>query len=56
MEKFHIEELHNLHSSQDIMRQIKSRRVRWAGNEAHMGEEIKVYKVWWESPKERDQL
>jgi hypothetical protein len=21
-----------------------------------MGEEIKVYKVWWESPKERDHL
>jgi hypothetical protein len=29
----------------DITRQIKSRRMRWAGHVAHMGEERKVYRV-----------
>jgi hypothetical protein len=36
------EELHNLYSSPDITRQIKSRRMRWAGHVARMGEEIKA--------------
>jgi hypothetical protein len=39
------EELHYLYSSPDIIRQIKSRRIRWAGHVARMGEERKVYKV-----------
>jgi hypothetical protein len=43
--KLHNEELHNLHSSPDIFRQVKSRRMRWAGHVAHMGEERKVFKV-----------
>jgi hypothetical protein len=30
--KLHNEELHNLHSSPDIIRQVKSRRMRWAGH------------------------
>jgi hypothetical protein len=38
-------ELHNLYSSPDIIRQIKSRRMRWAGHVARMGEERKVHKV-----------
>jgi hypothetical protein len=43
--KFHNEELRNLYSYPDIIRQVKSRRMRWAGNVARMGEERKVYKV-----------
>jgi hypothetical protein len=43
--KLHNEELHNLYSSPDIIRHVKSRRMRWAGHVAHMGEERKVYKV-----------
>jgi hypothetical protein len=43
--KFHNEELHNLYSSPGIIRQVKSRRMRWAGHVAHMGEERKMYKV-----------
>jgi hypothetical protein len=39
------EELHNLYSSPNIIRQIKSRRIKWSGHVAHMGEERKVYKV-----------
>jgi hypothetical protein len=38
-------ELHNLYSSPDIIRQIKSRRTRWAGHVARMGEGRKVYWV-----------
>jgi hypothetical protein len=43
--KLHHEELHNLNSYPDIIRQVKSRRMRWAGYVARMGKERKVYKV-----------
>jgi hypothetical protein len=43
--KLHSEELHDLYSSPDIIRQIKSKRMRWARHVARMGEERKVYKV-----------
>jgi hypothetical protein len=36
--KLHSVELLNLYSSPDIIRQIKSRRMRWAGHVARMGE------------------
>jgi hypothetical protein len=36
--KLHNEELHNLYSSPNIIRQIKSRTMRWAGYVARMGE------------------
>jgi hypothetical protein len=34
-----------LYSFPNIIRQIKSRRIRWAGNMARMAEERKVYNV-----------
>jgi hypothetical protein len=43
--KLHNGELHNLDSSSDIIRQIKSRRMRWAGHVARMVEERNVYRV-----------
>jgi hypothetical protein len=43
--KLHYEELHNLYSSPDIIRQVKSRRMRWAGHVVRMGQEREVYKV-----------
>jgi hypothetical protein len=43
--KLHNEELCNLYSSSHIIRQIKSRQMRWAGHVAHVGEERKLYKV-----------
>jgi hypothetical protein len=43
--KLHNEELHILYSSPNIIRQIKSRRMRWAEHVARMGEEMNVYKV-----------
>jgi hypothetical protein len=42
--KNHNEELHILYSS-NIIRQIKSRRTRWAGHVARMGEDRNVYRV-----------
>jgi hypothetical protein len=53
--KLHSEELHILYSSPN-MRQIKLRRMRWVGHVARMEEERKIYRVWWESPKEREPL
>jgi hypothetical protein len=49
--KLHNKELHNLYSSADIIRQGKSRRMRWAGHVARMGEERKLYKVWVGKPE-----
>jgi hypothetical protein len=36
--KLHNEELHNLYSLPNIIRMMKSRRMRWAGHIARMGE------------------
>jgi hypothetical protein len=53
--KLHSEELHSLYSPLNIIRQIKSRRMRWAEHVARMYEERKEYsRFWWKSPKERD--
>jgi hypothetical protein len=43
--KLHNEELHNLYSSPEIIRKVKSRRMRWEGLLSRMGEERIVYKV-----------
>jgi hypothetical protein len=45
LRKLHNEELHILYFSPNIIRQIKSRRMRWVGHVARMGEERNVYKV-----------
>jgi hypothetical protein len=49
--KLHIEERNNLYSSPDIIRQIESRRMWWAGHVARMGEERKLYKVLMGKPE-----
>jgi hypothetical protein len=43
--KLHNGELHNLYSSPDVIRQIKSRRMKLAGHVACIGEGRKVYGV-----------
>jgi hypothetical protein len=43
--KLHNDELHNLYSSPNIFRLIKSRRTRWAEHVARMGEGRGVYRV-----------
>ena len=50
----HNEELNDLYSSPSTMRVIKSRRMRWAGHVAHMGEERGVYRVLVGKPEEGD--
>jgi hypothetical protein len=54
--KLHSEELHNLYSSKNIIRQIKSMRMRWAGHVARIGEKRKVYKVLAGRPEGRRSL
>jgi hypothetical protein len=54
--KLYIRELHNLWSSPDIIRRIKSRRMRWAGNVERMGEGRNVYRVLVGKPKEKRPL
>jgi hypothetical protein len=43
--KLHNEELHNLYSSLNIIRMIKSRRMRWSGHVARMGERRLAYRI-----------
>jgi hypothetical protein len=45
LRKLHSGELHNLYSYQNIIRQIKSRRMRWSGHVACMEEGRRAYKV-----------
>jgi hypothetical protein len=54
--KLHNEELHNLYSSPDIIRKIKSKRMRWAGHVVRMGDERKAYKVLMGKPEGRRPL
>jgi hypothetical protein len=43
--KWHNGELNNLYLLPDIIRQIKSERMRWAGHVACMGEGWNVYRI-----------
>jgi hypothetical protein len=43
--KLRNEVLHNLYSSPNIIRMIKSRRMRWAGHVAGMGETRNAYRI-----------
>jgi hypothetical protein len=48
--KLHNDELHSLYSSPNIVRVIKSRKMRWAGHVARMGEGREGYRVFvWRS-------
>ena len=43
--KLHNEELNDLYCSTNIVRLIKSRRIKWAGHVARMGDKRGVYRV-----------
>jgi hypothetical protein len=43
--KLHNEELRDLNSSPSIIRIIESRRMRWAGHVARMGEKRNAYRL-----------
>jgi len=50
--KLHNEEINELYSSPSIVQVIKSRRMRWAGHVASMGEGRGVYRVLVGKPQE----
>jgi len=54
--KLHNEELNDLHCSADIIRVIKSRRMRWAGHVARIGERKSAYRVLMGKLRVRDYL
>jgi hypothetical protein len=49
-------EHYNLYSSSDIIRQIKSRRMKWAGHVTCVGEGRNVYRVLVGKPKGKNHL
>ena len=53
--RLHNEELNDLYSSPNSVRVIKSRRMRWAGHVARMGEERGCTGSWWGNRREGDQ-
>jgi len=52
--RLHNEELNDLYSSPNILRVMKSRRMRWAGHVARVGEEKGVYRVLLGKPEGGD--
>ena len=54
--RLHNEELNDLYSSPNIVRVIKSRRMRWAGHVARMGGEREVYRILVGKPEGRRPL
>ena len=54
LRRLHNEELNDLYSSPNTVRVIKSRRMRWAGHVARMGEERGVYRVLVAKPEGKE--
>jgi hypothetical protein len=54
--RLHNEELYVLYSSPNIVRVIKSRRMRWAGHVARMGREEVYTWFWWGNLGERERF
>ena len=51
--RLHNEELHSLYRSPTKVRVIKSRRLRWTGREARMGEGMGASKILTGTPSEK---
>jgi len=54
--RLHNDELNDLYSSLNIVRLIKSRRMKWAWHETHLGEERGAYRVLVGKPEGRRPL
>jgi len=52
--RLHNKKLNDLYSSPNVVRVIKSRRMRWAGHVACMGEERSCIGSWWGNRRERE--
>ena len=52
--RLHNEELNDLYSSPNIVRVIKSRRMRWTGHVAPLDEESGCIGSWWGNRREGD--
>jgi hypothetical protein len=51
--RLHNEELNDIYSSTNIVREINSKRTKWAGNVVRMGERRSVYRVLVGKPEGR---
>jgi hypothetical protein len=51
LEKLHNKGIHNLYSSPNIIRMMKSRRLSWVGHASRIGEERNAYKMLMRKPK-----
>jgi hypothetical protein len=54
--KLHNEELHNLYSSPNVIRIIKTKRMRWAGHVGRLGEKRNTYRILVGKPEEKKPL
>jgi hypothetical protein len=54
--RLHNEEFHNLYASSNVTRVTESRRMRWAGHAAHMGQMRNSYKIFVGKPVEKRPL
>jgi hypothetical protein len=54
--KLHNDELHSLYSSPNVVRVIKSRRLKWVGHVVSMGEGRGVYRVLVGKPEDKRPL
>jgi hypothetical protein len=54
--RLHNEELHDMYASPNIIRVIKSRKIRWAGYVAGMGEMRKAYRILIGIPERKRQF
>jgi hypothetical protein len=52
--KLHNEELHRLYSWPNIIRMIKSRRMKWAGHVVRMGEKRNAYRILVGNPEGKE--
>jgi hypothetical protein len=54
--RLHSEELHYLHASPNVVRVMKSRKVKWTGSVARMGQMRNLYKILLGKPEGKGAL
>jgi hypothetical protein len=56
LRELHNEELHNLHSSLNLVKMIKSRMMRWTGHVAQLNEKKNAYRLLVGKPERKTPL